>query len=298
MANITTTELGDSIPTIVAANALGALRSNTVLTRLVNRDWDSEVSQFGQTVNITKRGALTAQNKIANTGITLQTPADTAYTVTLNKHKETSFLMEDVARMLSRPDQFAGYIADAMTAIIEQMETDLAALYSGLSQTVDATGGLDESDVREARRLLNSAKAPLTNRVAVLHEDAEKEFLGMEKAINAQYAAALGNAAANAWTGRFMGFDFFMDQVVTVAAAQCKNLFFQRDALVLATRPMAVASPGLGVQQVTMDEDGIGLRVTRSYSHTYLGEMLTVDVLYGVAELRDEFGVVVSTAEV
>ena len=50
-----------------------------------------------------------------------------------------------------------------------------------LSQTIDATAGLSEGTFREARRLLNAAKAPLENRVAVLHEDAEYEMLGIEK---------------------------------------------------------------------------------------------------------------------
>jgi hypothetical protein len=298
MANITVTELGDSIPTIVAATALGALKANTVLAQLVNRDFDNEVASYGQTVNITKRGALSANNKTANAGVTLQTPADSYVAVTLNKHKEVSFLMEDIGRMLSRPDQFAGYIGDAMGVIVEQIETDLAALYSGFSQTIDATAGLDESDFREARRLLNSAKAPLADRVAVLHEDAEKELLGMDKAINTNYAQALGSAAANAWSGRFMGFNVFMDQQIAVAAVHCQNMFFQRNAIVLATRPMSVAAAGLGVQQVVMSENGMGLRVTRSYSPTYLGEQLTIDVLYGVAELNDDHGVVVETAEV
>lgn len=297
MALITTTQLNDSIPTIVAASALGALKANCVLARLVNRDWENEVAQYGQTVNITARGALTVADKAEGTAFTAQQPADSAYSLTLNKHKVVPFAMEDLARMLSRPDQFAGYINDAMTVLAEQIDYDIATLYSGLSQTIDATAGLDESDFRECRRLLNAAKAPLGNRAAVLHEDAEYEMLGMEKAINAEYAQALGQAAASAWTGRFMGFDVFMDQMVRVVGGQCKNLFFQRDAIVMATRPMRVADAGLGVQQVTMAEDGIGLRVTRSYSHGDLAEICSIDVLYGVAELRDAFGVAVSTDE-
>lgn len=64
--------------------------------------------------------------------------------------------------------------------------------------------------------------------------------------------------------------------------------------MVLATRPLAVAPQGMGVIQTIMDEDGIGLRTTVSYDHDYLGAKVTVDVLYGVAELRDNHGVVVS----
>ena len=47
-----------------------------------------------------------------------------------------------------------------------------------------------------------------------------------------------------------------------------------------------------------MDEGGIGIRVTMSYNANQLGVQTTIDVLYGVAELRDNHGVVVTTANV
>lgn len=300
MANITSTQVNDSIPTIIAAQALGYLKANTVLARLVNRNYEDEVAKYGQTVNIPRTGSLSVNDKAEGAVVTLQQPADDKYTVTLNKHKEVSFLLEDFAAMLARPDYLAAYMGDGMKVLAEQIDSDIAALYSGLSQTIaalTANGGLKESDFREARRLLNSAKAPLSDRVAVLHEDAEKEFWGIEKFVNADYRASVGGALSGAYGGRAFGFDVFMDQKIAVAAAQCKNLFFHRDALCLATRAMQQAPDGAGVIQRTMAEDGIGLRVTLSYSPDYLGMQCTIDILYGVAELRDAFGVAVSTTE-
>lgn len=300
MATITTTQLNDSIPTIIAAKALGYLQSNTVLARLVARDWDDEVARYGQTVQIPFTGALSANSKAEGGTVTLQQPADTSISVALNQHKEVSFLLEDYGKALARPDVLDTYIADGMAVLAEQIDADLAALYSGLSQTIAAlsgNGGLKESDFREARRLLNSAKAPLAHRVAVLHEDAEKEFWGIEKFVNADYRQSIGGALAGAYGGRAFGFDVFLDQKIATAAGQCKNLFFHRNALVLATRPLPPAPAGAGVIQRVMSEDGLGLRVTLSYNPDYLGVQVTVDVLYGVAELRDTFGVVVSTTE-
>lgn len=296
MANITTTEVDDGLATIIAAEALGYLKSNTVLARLVARDWDDEVRQYGQIVKIPFTGALVANDKAANTVVTLQTPADTSKSVTLNKHKEVSFLIEDIARFLARPDYQAQYIADGMAVVTEAIDGDIAALYSGFSQTIDATAGLTEANFRNARRYLNAAKAPLGQRYAVLGEDAEYEMLGIERVVNRDYAEALGQAANSALVGRFMGFDVFMDQQIKVATS-VKNLFFQRNAAVLVTRPLAAAPAGMGVVQRTMDEDGIGIRVTLSYSADFLGVQVTIDVLYGVSELRDNHGVVVSTTD-
>ena len=298
MANITAALVADSTPTIVAAEALGYLKANTVLARLVNRNYENEVAEYGNVVKIPYGGALSVNDKAADTVVTLQVPDDAVYTLTLNKHKEVSFLIEDIAKAFARPDWFAVYAADAMAVMAEQVDGDLAALYSGLSQTINATTGLAEITFREAKRLLNAAKAPLALRNAVLHEDAEFEMLGIEKVVNRDYAETLGTRAAEAFVGRFMGFDIFMDQKIAVAAGQCKNLFFHKNALVMANRPMPVAPAGMGVNQRVLAEDGIALRVTMSYDHDYLGAKFTLDTLYGVAEMRDNHGVAVSTDEI
>jgi hypothetical protein len=298
MANITAALVADSTPTIIAAEALQYLQSNTVLARLVNRDYENEVAEFGNVVKIPYGGALTVNPKVADTPITLNAPNDSAYTLTLNKHNEVSFIVEDIAKAFARPDWFQVYAQDAMAKMAEEIDNDIAALYAGFSQSINAVAGLSEGTFREARRLLNAAKAPLTNRNFVLHEDADYEFLGIEKVINAEYAAALGGKAADSLVGRFMGFDVFMDQQIAVSGGQCKNMAFQRNAIVMANRPLPVAPAGMGVMQRVLNEDGIAVRVTMSYDHDYLGAKFTLDTLYGVAEMRDSHGIAVSTDEI
>src|SRR3954469_10382702 len=112
MANITTTEVGDSLATIIAAEALGRLRSNSILSRLIARDWDNTVATYGQIIKIPFRGSLSVNDKAANTAYTLQTPDDSSISVTLNKHKEVSFIIEDIAAALARPDLMMGYVDD------------------------------------------------------------------------------------------------------------------------------------------------------------------------------------------
>lgn len=285
------------LATKIAAQTLGALKSNMALLGLVSRDYDDEFAVHGQTVQVGIRGSLSANDKSEGGDVTVQAPTTTKKDVTLNKHKEVTFGAEDIAIMLERPDQMGGYAQDAAIAILEKIESDIAALYSGFSQTIDATSGLGEDDFREARRQLNSAKAPLAGRWAVLHEDAEYEMLGIERIVNRDYAESLGTVQAAAYSGRAYGFDIFLDQNITIASSQAKNLFGHRNAIVLATRPMRqTLAPG--VQQVIMNEDGIGIRVTYSYNANALADQMTLDVLYGVAELRDNHAVVVSTTEI
>lgn len=300
MPNITLTEVGDSLATIIAAQALGYLKANTTFVRLINRDWDDQLASYGQSIKIPFTAGLTVNDKAANTAVTRQTPNDTAITVTLNKHKEVTFLVEDVARALARPDYLNAYMQDGMAVMGEQVDADVGALYSGFSQTIDATGvagPLDKNDFREARRLLNAAKAPVQGRFAVLHEDAESDFLNITEATSRDYAESLGQAQAEGSSGRFMGFAVYMNQKVPVVSTQCKNWFGHRNAAVLVTRPLAATGNGMGVVQHSMSEDGLGIRVTLGYDKDLLGVQVTLDILYGVAELRDTHAVIVSTTE-
>lgn len=301
MANITVTEVNDALATIIAAEALGRLRSNAVLANLVARDWDAAVASYGQSVQIPVRGALSVNDKSANTAYTLQAPADDKVTVTLNQHREVSFVIEDIAAALARPDYLMGYINDAAIALAEDIDGKIAALYSGLSQSVDATGTagpLDKADFIEARRKLSVAKAPVTERYAVLHPTAAAEALAIAEFTNRDYrgpAEMSPLVEAGVVLGNFAGFSVIEDQNIVESASKQRNMFFHKDAFALVTRPLPAPMAGAGVVSKVMSENGIGLRVMISYQHTLGGHMCTLDVLYGVAELRDALGVVVLT---
>ena len=63
---------------------------------------------------------LSVNDKAANTVVTLQTPSTTGINVTLNKHKEVSFMIEDIAKMVTRPDLLMGYMEYGVAVIGEQ----------------------------------------------------------------------------------------------------------------------------------------------------------------------------------
>lgn len=287
----------EALPTIIAAKTLGALQSNMVLIHNVNRDYEDEVAEEGQIVKVNVRGALSVNDKSEGSNVTVQDPTLTAVSVTLNKHKEVTFGQEDIAAMLQKPDVIPGYCEDAAIGIVEEIEADLAALYSGFSQTIDATAGLTAANFREAARQMNSAKVPVRGRVAILHEDAFAEAEDIEKLINRDYQGDPAyQAVREAWLGKLNSFDVMLDQNIATNSSQCKNLFMHRNAIALATRPMRITKLKT-VAQATMSFNGIGLRVTHWYNANALAEQLTIDVLYGVAELRDNHCVVVSTTE-
>lgn len=300
MANITVTEAAGFIPEIWAASALGYLKANTVMARLVNRNYENAVQNQGDTIHIPRRGNLVVNSKVANTPVTLQTPSADTVDVTLNHHEEVSFLVEDIAKAQANQDIIDGYIGDALKVLAENLDADILALYSGFSTTpIDATsgsGGITAATVTEARRILNVARAPQTDRVIVWHPDAEAELLDLEKFTSADFGDN-GDAVREAIIGRKYGFTHFVDPLVPVVSSEAKNLAFHRDAIALVSRPMPAVPEGMGARATVMEEDGISIRVIYSYNASYLGMQVTLDMLYGVAELRDSHAVAIRSTE-
>lgn len=302
MANITKTEADGFIPEIWAATALGALKANTVMLQLVDRNFESLIANYGDIINVPRRGTLSVNDKAANTAITLQTPSADTIPLTLNKYKEVSFLVEDIAKAQANQDIINGYVTDAMIVMAEQIESDILALYSGFSTTpLDArtgSGGITVNTIIEADRLFNKAKVPQQGRAIVWNEDAKSEILKIAQFTNAQYDPANATALQAATLGPKYGFTHYMSQLVPTTGGEVKNLAFHRNAIMFATRPLPAPPSGTGVVSSVMSEDGMGIRVMYGYDIRYKGMVVSLDMLYGVAEQRDAFGLVIRSTDI
>jgi len=297
MATINATNHADFIPEIWAAQALGYLKANTVMAPLVNRDYSDEIAADGNVVNIPARGALTVRTKAAGGTVSSDTPTGTSQPITMT-HKYVSFLVEDVAEAQSRPDLVNGYMSDGLAKIGEDIDAALLGLYSGFSATpVNAVAGIAASHVASARRVLTNAKVPQTDRHIVWHPDAVAELLNVERFTSADFGDN-GSAMREAFIGRKYGFNHFEDQLVATAASKCRNLAFHKDAMALVTRRLPDPPTNTGVRAATMSEDGIGLRVLWGYNMQYLAIQVVIDIIYGVAELRDTHAVVIESTEI
>ena len=298
MADITKASASPFIPQIWANTALEILRSKIVLAKLVTRDSDIAAFQVGDTLNIPYPGAFTANDKAANTPVTLQVPTATTTTVQLNKHKEASFLIEDAVRATANQDVMARYMEAAVIPLAEAIESDLMAAGITFTNSVGTYGtDISAATVRSARKVLNDNKAPVDGRVLVVSDKDEIALLG-DSTLQNYFAFAQTQGVAEGSIGRLYGFDVYSSQLVPATGTSpvnTKNIAFHPSALILAMRglPEAVAGSGAQTAVVTDPVSGLTLRTTIAYNAANLGHQVTVDVLYGVAKLRDEKGVLV-----
>lgn len=284
--------------TMIAQKTLGYFRSNMGLSATVTRDFELDTVSEGETIKVGKRGALTANSKTLGGDVTLQTPSATGTNVTMNNHYEVTFDLEDVVRAKtpeSRMRLIEGYSEDAAGVLLEQVEKSLAALYSSITATPvafdDTSTATKVASFLQLRKEFIDAKVPANEtRYLYLGANSSMSVLSEERFTSASF---VGNDAAqqaniDGFVAKRFGFTMLENQnVVTTGTAPVveHNIAYTRGAIVLATRPLALPSAGLGVNASYINdaETGIGLRVIHTYNGNKLAEQVTLDVLFGSA---------------
>jgi hypothetical protein len=294
---ITNATAADWIPEIWAQEVLGHLRANMPIASRVNRDYSSQVATYGDTVNVPKPITLTAQNKpVSGTAnLTLDNVS-----VALNSWKSaTPVLIQDLALAQSRPNIIANLTRAGAISLATAVETDLASLYSSLTYNVGTYGtNVSASTIAAADKKLFDNLAPSDQeRYAVL---SSKDYAALLGDSNITNALNFGGAEAirAGQIPSLYGMNILRSQLVQTTVAtptQTHNLAFHRDAFAIVTRALPAPQNGTGALYavVTDDETQLTFRMLLQYDILQGGHYFDMDILYGVAVLRDELGVVV-----
>jgi hypothetical protein len=279
------------VPQIWAQEILSNLRNAIVLAKLVNKDYSTQVADYGGQVNVPLPVTLTAQDipyTTTTSSVNLQTRS-----VTLNKWKGVPIQISDLAMAQSRPDILGQLTRAAAIAIAEAIENDLFALYTAASASV-GTAGTDVTPtvVAQARSVLVQNKVPASERKFLVLSP--KDYAALLTSQNVAYAYNYGGADA-IQQGRvptLYGMEIYESQLVPSPehSNTTYNLALARDAMVLVTRPLPAPQAAVRSAVVTDDESGLAFRMTLTYQNTpQPAHILNIDVLYGVAVLRPEF---------
>ena len=291
MANITQTSVSPGTPQFWLALAIGYLRSNLMMARLVRRDADALVAERGDTVNVIKRGALTVRDKAEDTGVTPDAAANTKVAVVLDQHKYVSWHLEDTASAKAIDDA-VNYVSDAAAGLAEAVESSLLGLYTTIANDV-GTGATDigYSTILAARKQLNDQKCPMMGRQLIVSSKDEISLLDEARLVEADKRGDSGEVLREANIGRVAGFDIYMSQLVDQTAGPVfHNMAFHGDAFMLVSRTLPMPEAGSGaIGEVMVDpETGIAMRYIRQWDGDELKTKHILDVLYGVKEIDED----------
>lgn len=282
MANITTITAAVFLPTLWSVDTLRATENALVAAGLVKR-YDAMVKAKGQAIKIPNITNLSANAKTANNDVTTQVVTETAITLTVDKHYESSFEIEDLAAVQAAYDLRAEYSEKAGYAIAKQIDTDLLSLYTGLTTSDVGTYGTDLGDAAYVQALLylNQGDVPLENRAFVINPAQMAAIMKIDKFVKADYLGNYDQAtpvkkgpnSRYLW-GQIYGTDvYYTNNVQTTAGTptQYHNMLIHKEAFALA------------LQQAP--------RLQAAYWLPSLAWKVVVDAIYGITTLRSTFAV-------
>lgn len=240
------------IPELWAQEGLAILEENMVMARLVHRDFQPQIANFGDVVNTRRPGTAKIRRKKDGTTLSHQDAVATNVRVPLDQWFYSSFTIKDGEASKSFQELVTVYLLPHAQNIARAVDRALLgrihAFLSTPTRRVGRLGALDSTNskdyVLEARKILNDNKAYPTSRNLVLSSASETALLKNELFIRANERGDGGNALENATLGRILGFETYMDQNVNAISTGAET--------VAGTITNALAAGGSGSQACTV----------------------------------------------
>ena len=299
--HVTSTAAATFVPEVWSDEVIAAFKQNLVLANLVKNM--NHQGKKGDVIHIPAPVRGDANQKTAESQVTLISNTEGEVQVNIDKHFEYSRLIEDIVatQALNSLRQF--YTDDAGFALSKRADTDLGALFAGFqggtaysgavigsdgstaydgSANTDTGNGaaLTDAGIRQMIQTLDDADVPMSQRYLVIPPVEKNNLLGIERFTEQAFVGEVGaqNSIRNGRVGNIYGVEVYVSSnTPTVTADDTSTTYraagmFHESAMVLVTQ--------------------VAPRVQTQYKQEYLGDLLTVDMLYGVQELRDDAAVV------
>lgn len=276
MAEMTPTTMATFIPEVWSKDIQMHTKDALKLATRVLR-FDADVKQGGDIVHVPKVSQVAVASKSNDTDVTFTANTESEFTLTIDAHKYAAIKIADITRAQSRYDIRSLYTKSLGYSIAEAVDTSLAGLYSGLSQTVGAANtALTDAVLISGIKKLDEANAPMNERYFVARPSVKAALLALDKFTLYQNVNA--TRVNSGEIGEVYGVELAISNNITqtvTTVTRSNNLLFHKEAFALAMQ--------------------IEPRVEAQYMARALAWELVVQALYGVAEYRDAFGVTVYT---
>ena len=296
--HVTNTTGATFIPELWSDEIIAAYKQNLVMANLVSKM--SFKGKKGDTLHIPKPTRGAASLKAASNQVTLQAATESEVQVLVNKHYEYSRLIEDITEVQALASLRKFYTGDAGYALAKQVDTDLVRLGrnvqggsgtaaynkavlggNGSTLYVDGTNvgtAITDAGIRRVIQTLDDQDVPMDGRVLVVPPSTRNTLMGITRFTEQAFVGEAGsnNTIRNGQIGDIYGVKVYVTTNCDTATTNTTRLgmMFHKDAFVLAEQ--------------------MGVRSQTQYKQEYLGTLFTSDMLYGVAELRDEAAVAIA----
>jgi len=305
--NTTITTAANFIPELWSMETIASYKANNVMRSRVTLFQHQK--KKGDTIHVPNFTRSLAASKAAGSQVTLTAPTHGVTNILIDKHYEYSVLREDIVAIQAIDTLRQSYTEDAGYALARQVDFDLHVLGTGLQGgTLDASPGtpdantltygtgavigsdgstawsasgagngahLTDAGIRRILREMDDDNMPMSDRSIVVPPVEKEILLGIPRFTEQAFQGS-GAPIGSGQLGMIYGVPVYVstncgnttNTSTTTAYRAC--LFFHKSAFALAEQ-MAVRS------QV-------------QYKQEYLADLFTADMIYGVAELRNNGG--------
>lgn len=260
-------------------------------------DRSDELADGGSTIYTPNIVALSTNAKTNGSAVTLNNPIQTSVTLAVSTWKESSFLIED-REMAQLKKSY--YLQDKLAKggaweVAQDLEDAIAALFTGFTTNVLGLGtaNIADSSLLAAIAILETAGTPgiYSGDVAwIFHPNTFYRQVGSVDKLTLWQNTQTELPRAKAPTRSLYSIPVIVSPAVPVGTGAVGdngarlNLLAHKDAIHWAKMTMPVKA-----DKGTIGSEGV--RVQQSYIHEYMGELITMDICYGVIENRDDAAV-------
>lgn len=216
------------IPEVWASQLLIALQARYVFAQggVINRDYEGEISAFGDTVHIGALSAPTVSTYTKNvTTIDPQTLATTDQTLLIDQSKYFAFEVDDIDARQVRNDgelmsKAAFLSAQELTKVADAFLSGLMTTQAGTVLPAQAVATADAAYllVRKLRVALDKANVPPTGRFLIVSPEFYAVILGDPRFVDvSKYGSTDG--IQNGEVGRIIGFSVLVANTIPAGTA-------------------------------------------------------------------------------
>lgn len=201
------------IPTIWSAKIFQELEKAHILVPLCNRDYEGEITSYGDTVKINSVGSISIDNYVPNSTEIDPEQLDSAQAVLeIDQAKYFAFYLDDVDNAQTKPKLMGEAMRKAAYALADTADGHIASLHSDAG--ISITAGNTQSDdviplLSELGRRMSENNVPQAGRWLVVPPWFQAKLV-LAQVVEETQNITSDDALRNGWVGRCFGFDVYM----------------------------------------------------------------------------------------
>ena len=216
------------IPELWNARLLNALQKNHVATNLVNRNYEGEIKNAGDTVHINTLGAVSVRSYAQGTGLSYDALSTSDQTLVIDQQKYFAFALDDVDKAQAAGDIMDNAMNSAAYSLADVSDAFLLGKIAAGGSSDNYVGSSGSpvaltisniySSIVALRTKLDKQNVPTQGRSLVVPPEAYALLLQDARFTSVQGIA--DGVITNGLVGRVAGFDIYMsNNVVKTSAA-------------------------------------------------------------------------------